>query len=113
MRHVFEFYRSRPTATGSGKRYIGADENVWAGFRAELLCCDSDGKGGDGDALYLEGDGESLRKALTGLLRILDTVEKIERDRLEKRREKLVADCAVDPVGGIGTEDATREKGIP
>lgn len=85
MKHVLEFYGTHPQATGGGRRYIGADPGEWTGFRAEILVTDTNGDGDSGDSLYLEGDGDSLRRALTAALRILDIVEKIERDRLAAR----------------------------
>ena len=85
MRIIHDFHGKKPTTTGSGRAYSGGCSKpfVWQGFRAELLACDGDGTGEEGDALYLEGDGESIRKVLTQLLEILDTVEGLERKRVD------------------------------
>ena len=88
MKHVFEFYGKKPQATGGGSRYVGANQHEWTGFRANVLVCDTNGTGDQGDSLYLEGDGDSLRAALLAALSIVDFVEKIERDRLAERIAK-------------------------
>jgi hypothetical protein len=83
MRFVFEFHGKDPTASGSGSHYsMGpiTKPPVYHGFQANLVIVDCSQAVGvdpfvEGDALYLEGNGESIRKALTAALRILDGVE--------------------------------------
>jgi hypothetical protein len=104
MKHVFEFYGKRPQATGSGYRYVGKDPTEWTGIRAELLIVDTNGDGDSGDSLYLEGDGASLRMALMSALRIIDAVEKVERDRLSKHSEEPPSDDAIARGAGERTD---------
>lgn len=99
MRIVFQFHGRSPQASGSGDAYMPAahvapGSATFPGFQAELMVVDTDGKGNEGDALYLEGDGESLKKALLGLLGTLDAAEQSARREWERVR-LTIRQCGV------------------
>lgn len=92
MRIVFDFHGHDPCVSGSGQVYTNniTQPPTWPGFSVDLVIIDTDQPSGgrpfrEGDAVYLEGDGDVIRDALTQALRVIDTVEQFARQQFERR----------------------------
>lgn len=92
MRIVHQFYGQAQVA-GFGSHYntkITEPPPDFPGFQAELMAVDmNDRKEGEGDALYLEGDGKAIRLMLQGLLRLLNEVEKSAREQWAEKKATI------------------------
>lgn len=106
MKIIFEFHGKDPQCTAQGFAYESPvrEKPRWRGMRIEGLINDSsqaveDEDGNvikpfyDGDAFYIEGDLESIRKAFSEFLEMLDIVEEEERNRFEKKIARSIQ-CA-------------------
>jgi len=94
MKHVFQFYGKEPQVSGTGRPYTQAinEPPRWRGFQADILMVDSsqateDGKRPffEGDSIYIEGDGDSIRKALEDALSAIKGIEQLAREDYERQ----------------------------
>lgn len=91
MKIVFTF-SGEPQTTGSVHAYSTCridQPSEWCGSRCEVLIVDcidwkSEELRREGDALYIEGNTASVKKALRSALRLLESAEKFEREQTEK-----------------------------
>jgi hypothetical protein len=89
MKIIHEFY-GRAQTTGTGNPYafkITGPPPAFNGFQVELMAADCYGKGKsfkEGDALYLEGDGRSIKQMLKDLLNVVEIIEESCRERHDK-----------------------------
>lgn len=102
MRIVFDFHGKDPFVGGGGELYANSivKPPEWPGFRVELVICDTDqaqdGKPfSEGDAIHLEGNGDTLREALTQALSVVDHAEQYAREQFARRvaRTEQCAQC--------------------
>jgi hypothetical protein len=91
MRIVYDIRGPEPQVSGTGGHYAFSivKPPEYHGFSAELLIVDTNGGRNledfkEGDAIYIEGDGEAIRKALTQALSLLDLIEETAREHIGK-----------------------------
>jgi hypothetical protein len=96
MKIVFRFTGHAPQTSGSGHPYVQAttEQPRWRGFHASMVIVDSEQPTNlhplfEGDAIYIEGDGDAIRKALQAGLRTLDGIEYVCRKRFERETEDI------------------------
>lgn len=98
MKIVFHFTGNEPQTSGTGHPYAQSPTEPprWKGFYADILITDSSQASDDGtrpffagDSIYIEGDGDAIKKALAMGLRALDGIEQVCRKRFADETEDI------------------------
>jgi len=125
MRIVFDFHGKHPCVGGGGNVYANAitKQPEWPGFQVDLIIQDveqaHDGKPfWEGDAIHLEGNGETIKEALKLALDVITTVEELSQKQFARRVERTaqcVCGCWIEKRddGKFPTHHAVLTEGQP